>query len=137
MRSIVVPANEKDPNPIVEFVQEELAQHDCPPKAMYQIEVAIEEILVNIVSYAGLTSEDGIEIRCDVLADPLRVVLQFLDKGIPFDPLAREDPDLSVDGIMGREGGLGIFMVKQMMDDVSYNYEEGKNTLTILKNLSS
>jgi len=102
---------------------------------MYQIEVAIEEILVNIVSYAGLTSEDGIEIRCDVLTDPLRVVLQFLDKGIPFDPLGKEDPDLSVDGIMAREGGLGIFMVKQMMDDVSYNYDEGKNTLTILKNL--
>ena len=136
MNSIIVSATDKDPNPIVEFVQKELSQHECPPKAMYQIEVAIEEILVNIVSYAGLSSDDGIEIRCDVLTDPLRVVLEFLDKGVPFDPLVKEDPDISVEGIMGREGGLGIFMVKQMMDDVSYSYEDGKNTLTILKNLN-
>ena len=135
MRSITVPATDEDPNPVVEFVGEELEKHDCPPKALYQIEVAIEEILVNIVSYAGLSADDGVEVRCEVLEDPLRVVLQFLDGGVPFDPLAAEDPDISPDAIMEREGGLGIFMVKKMMDDVSYAYEGGKNTLTILKNL--
>ena len=90
---------------------------------------------MNIVRYAELSEDDGVEVRCDVLEDPLRVVLQFLDAGIPFDPLAREDPDTSTGAIMEREGGLGIFMVKQMMDNVSYTYENGKNTLTILKNL--
>ena len=102
---------------------------------MYQIEVAIEEILVNIVSYAGLSEADGVEVRCEVTEDPLRVVVQFLDGGIPFDPLGKGDPDISPDALMDREGGLGIFMVKKMMDDVSYAYEDGKNTLTILKNL--
>lgn len=135
MRSFTVPANDEDPGPVVEFVEEELSKHDCPPKALYQIEVAIEEILVNIASYAGLSESDGIEIRCDVLENPLRVVIQFLDGGIPFDPLAKSDPDISPEAIMEREGGLGIFMVKKMMDDVSYVYENGKNTLTILKNL--
>lgn len=135
MRSITIPANDDDPTPIVEFVQEELERHECPPRALYQIEVAIEEILVNIVSYAGLSGADGVEVRCEVLEDPLRVVVQFLDGGVPFDPLAKEDPDTSPEGIMEREGGLGIFMVKKMMDDVSYAYENGKNTLTILKNL--
>ena len=135
MRSIIVPANDDDTTPIVEFVREELAAHDCPPSALYQIEVAIEEILVNIVSYAGLSETDGVEVRCEVLENPLRVVLQFLDGGIPFDPLAKDDPDTSPEALMEREGGLGIFMVKKMMDDVSYAYEDGKNTLTILKRL--
>lgn len=135
MKSITVPATDEDPNPVVEFVSEELARHDCPPKALYQIEVAIEEILVNIVSYAGLSEDDGVEIRCEVLEDPLRVVLQFLDGGVPFDPLVSSDPDITPEALMEREGGLGIFMVKKMMDNVSYAYEEGKNTLTILKNL--
>ena len=135
MKSITVPANEADPTPVIEFVEEELSQHDCPPKALYQIQVAIEEILVNIVSYAGLSEADGVEIRCEVLEDPLRVVVQFLDGGVPFDPLEKADPDVSPEAIMDREGGLGIFMVKKMMDDVSYAYEDGKNTLTILKHL--
>ena len=135
MRSITVPANDKDTTPIVEFVKRELSQHDCPDHALYQIEVAIEEILVNIVNYAGLSEADGVEVRCEILEDPLRVVVQFLDGGIPFDPLAKDDPDISPEALMSRTGGLGIFMVKKMMDDVSYAYEEGKNTLTILKNL--
>ena len=133
MRSITIPATDEDPEPIVEFVGEELAKFDCPQKALYQIEVAIEEILVNIVSYAGLSDADGVEVRCEVLDDPLRVVVQFLDGGVPFDPLAKADPDTSPEALQEREGGLGIFMVKQMMDDVSYAYENGKNTLTILK----
>ena len=135
MRSITIPATDEDPEPIVEFVGEELAKFDCPQKALYQIEVAIEEILVNIVSYAGLSDADGVEVRCEVLDDPLRVVVQFLDGGVPFDPLAKADPDTSPEALQEREGGLGIFMVKQMMDDVSYSYENGKNTLTILKQL--
>ena len=135
MRSITVPATDDDPNPVIEFVDEELARHDCPLRALYQIEVAIEEILVNIVSYAELTADDGVEVRCEVLEDPLRVVLQFIDGGVPFDPLAADDPDTSPEALEEREGGLGIFLVKQLMDSVSYTYEGGKNTLTILKNL--
>ncbi len=135
MRSIIVPANDEDPTPVIEFVSEELAQYDCSSRTLYQIEVAIEEILVNIVSYAGLAEADGIEIRCGVFESPLRVILQFLDSGIPFDPLAKEDPDTSIEANMEREGGLGIFMVKQLMDDVSYIYEDRKNVLTIQKNL--
>ena len=135
MKSITVPANDEDPNPVIDFVGEELEKLECPAKAQYQIEVAIEEILVNIVSYAGLSADDGVEIRCDVIDDPLRVVLQFLDGGVPFDPLAAGDPDTSPDALMEREGGLGIFMVKQMMDEVSYAYEDGKNTLTVVKSL--
>ena len=135
MDSIIVPAHDCDPDIVIEFVEAKLERFDCPPKALYQIQVAIEEILVNIVSYAQLAKDEHIEVRCEVLDGPLRVVLQFLDGGVPFDPLAREDPDTSPEALMEREGGLGIFMVKQMMDEVSYAYEGGKNTLTIQKGL--
>ncbi len=73
--------------------------------------------------------------RCEILEEPLRVVIQFLDSGKPFDPLAREDADTSEEGLMSREGGLGILLVKNTMDDVQYSYEGGKNILTILKKL--
>ena len=135
MRSITVPANDDATEVVTEFVDEELEEFDCPPKAINQIEIAIEEIVVNIVSYAGLSEDDGIEIRCDVLEDPMRVIMQFLDGGIPFDPLAADDPDTTPEGLMERDGGLGILLVKKMMDGVSYSYENGKNTLTIEKNL--
>jgi len=135
MRNITVSANDEDPSAIIEFVQEELERYDCSPKALFQIEVAIEEIFVNIVHYAGLSSDDDVEVRCEVLDEPLSVVLQFLDGGVPFDPLAKEDPDTTPEGTIEREGGLGIFLVKEMMDGVSYTYEGGRNTLTIQKNL--
>lgn len=137
MKSITVPVQSMDLDSVVEFVEEQLGRYDCPPKALFQIQVAIEEILVNIVSYAQLADDDGIEIRCEVLDEPLRVVLQFLDGGVPFDPLEKDDPDRSPDALEEREGGLGIFMVKQMMDEVSYAYEGGKNTLTIQKRLDT
>lgn len=135
MDFITVPAHDNDPDPVIEFVEARLERYDCSPKAIYQIQVAIEEILVNIVSYARLTEDDHIEVRCEVLDGPLRVVLQFLDAGVPFDPLEKGDPDTSLEAIMEREGGLGIFLVKQMMDEVSYSYEGGRNTLTIQKGL--
>lgn len=135
MRRIIVPANDEDPAPIVEFIEEQLAGHDFPAKAFFQIQVAIEEVFVNIVRYSGLAPAGTVEVQCEVLDDPSRAVVRFIDAGVPFDPLTSDDPDISPEGNMEREGGLGIFMVKKMMDDVSYAYEGGKNVFTITKNL--
>ena len=87
MKSIIVPATVEAPGAVTDFVTNELESSGCPSKALFQIEVAIEEIMVNIVSYARLSDGDGIEVRCEILDDPTRVVLQFLDRGIPFDPM--------------------------------------------------
>ena len=135
MKSIAVPVIEEDPSPVTDFVIGELEQYDCSSKALYHIEASIEEIVVNIVRYSGLSPDDTFEVRCEVLEDPLRAVVQFLDRGIPFNPLAKKDPDTSPEALSNRVDGLGIFMVKKMMDDVSYVYEDGKNTLTLVKNL--
>ena len=114
-------------------MSEELEQYDYSSRALYQIEVAIEEILVNIVSYAGLTENDGIEIRCGVFEDPLRAVVQFIDGGIPFDPLAKEDPDVTQSAEDRQIGGLGIYIVKKTMDEVTYAREGDENVLRIRK----
>ena len=135
MESITVPAKIESLDEVNAFVCRRLETRDCSEKIQYQLRLAIEEIFVNIASYAYHPKDGEAEVRCEVLEDPLRVVIQFLDSGMPFDPLAQEDADISEEALMGREGGLGILLVKNTMDDVQYTYENGKNILTILKKL--
>ncbi len=135
MKSLIIPAKTERLDEAVDFVYEELKAYDCSRSILLQVKMVIEEIFVNIASYAYHPVEGEAEIRCEVLRDPLRVVIQFLDGGKPFDPLKKEDADLSIEALEEREGGLGIFLVKKTMDDVQYSYENGKNVLTILKKL--
>jgi len=135
MKSLTVPADTGHLDEVTAFVDGELEAYDCPVSVQLQIELAIEEIFVNIASYAYKPADGEAEVRCEVLQDPLRVVIQFLDGGKPFDPLAGEVPDISRKALEEREGGLGILLVRKTMDDVQYAYENGKNILTILKRL--
>lgn len=135
MKTIRVPALVERLTEVQAFVDAALEEYDCPMKAQYQIDTAVEEIFVNIASYAYHPETGNAEIRLDVFEEPLRVVIQFLDNGIPFDPLAKEDADTSPEALQSRIGGLGILMVKKSMDAVKYSYEDGKNILTIEKKL--
>ncbi len=135
MKEIIVPATEDELSNVQEFVTSQLEAVDCPAKALFQIELAVEEIFVNIVSYAYRPEIGEATVRCEVCDNPLRVCIEFQDHGKCFDPLAKEDADTSKDALMEREGGLGIFLVKKNMDAVSYRYEDGKNILSISKNL--
>ena len=135
MDSMTVKATTDELEAVTDFVEQKLAPHECPMRTMLQLRLAIEEIFVNIASYAYHPKDGEAEVRCEVLEEPLRVVIQFLDSGVPFDPLAREDADTSEEGLLSREGGLGILLVKETMDEVEYSYENGKNVLTILKKL--
>ena len=135
MKSLTVPAKSEYVEEINAFVDAELEACDCPMLTQAEIELAIEEIFVNIASYAYHPAEGEAEVRCEILQDPLRVELQFLDSGKPYDPLAKDDSDTSVEALEEREGGLGILLVKRTMDDVKYAYENGKNILTIQKKL--
>jgi len=135
MEHLIVPAKTEELDGVNEFVERQLEPFDCPMRTLFQLRLAIEEIFVNIASYAYAPREGEAEVRCAVLEDPLRVELQFLDGGTPFDPLAMEDADTSEEALLGREGGLGILLVKKTMDEVEYAYKDGKNVLTIRKNL--
>ena len=117
------------------FVDDRLDGTDCPPKAQMQIAVAVEEIFINIASYAYAPDKGKARVRVEVSGDPVTVTITFVDHGIPYDPLAREDPDIRASAAEREIGGLGIFMTKQIMDDVSYEYSGGQNILTLKKKL--
>ena len=133
MKDITVDATLDNLEVVQNFVSEELETQGCSMKVMMQIEIAVEEIYVNIVHYAYNPEIGKATIRCEVTDDPMQVIIQFLDSGVPFDPLAKKDADITLSAEEREIGGLGIFMVKQSMDEVSYEYTEGKNVLTIRK----
>ena len=136
MDSLSVSAEIKNLDQVTDFVLQRPEIASCPKQIRLQLRLAIEEIFVNIASYAYDPEIGPAEVRCEVLEGPLRVVIQFLDGGKPFDPLAKEDADTSEEALFSREGGLGILLVKESMDGVTYTYENGKNILTIEKKLT-
>ncbi|MBO4406315.1 MAG: anti-sigma factor antagonist [Clostridia bacterium] len=117
------------------FVNERLEAADCPAKAKMQIALAVEEIFINIASYAYAPDKGKATVRVEVSEDPVSVTITFVDHGVPYDPLAKEDPDVGLSADEREVGGLGIFMTKKVMDDVSYSYKDGQNVLTLKKNL--
>lgn len=117
----------------IHFVEEELEKMDCPPSLVIKITVAVEEIFVNIAHYA-YPGKDG-DVRLSAKKSDDGVVIEFRDRGIPFDPLANSDPDVSLPVNERGIGGLGIFMVKKMMDRIGYTYKNGENILTLEKKI--
>ncbi|MBP3895696.1 MAG: ATP-binding protein, partial [Mogibacterium sp.] len=115
------------------FVNRALEEFDCPMKTQMQIELAVEEIYVNIANYAYSPEVGRAKVRVEVDDDPLKVSITFIDHGTPYDPLAKEDPDVTLSAQERQIGGLGIFLTKQTMDDVEYEYKDGQNILTIKK----
>lgn len=119
------------------FINEQLKNCACSSRVKFQLEVAVEEIFVNIAHYAYPPEEPGTAaVRCSVGGDPPQVVVQFRDSGKPFNPLTKQDADTTLSAEERSIGGLGILMVKKSMDMVEYSYCEGKNILTIRKNLN-
>ena len=130
-KKLSVPADTGNLDQVLTFVNEQLEAADCPPKAQSQIDVAVEEIFVNIANYA-YDNEPG-DVEISVSTDELGTTVEFRDSGVPFNPLQKEDPDITLSAENRPIGGLGIFMVKKTMDSVDYRYIDGQNILTIRK----
>ena len=107
-----------------------LETRNTDPKTRSQILICLDEIASNIVNYSG-ASEFTIELL--PIENPSRLKLMFFDTGRPYDPLQRADPDVTLSVEERDIGGLGLFIVKKMMDEVSYENVEGKNVLTLVK----
>ena len=133
MEEIAVRAEVENLDQVRSFVDASLVSGDCPMKVQLLVEMAVEEIFVNIANYAYPDRTGQARIRTELLQDPRRIQITFTDSGIPFDPLKKPDPDISLSLDEKPIGGLGIFMVKKEMDDVQYRYEDGKNILTFMK----
>ncbi|MCR5739056.1 MAG: ATP-binding protein [Lachnospiraceae bacterium] len=118
------------------FVDEELERLECPMATQIQIDIAVEEVFVNIAHYAYNPEVGKATIRVEIIDDPLSIVMTFMDNGIPYDPLAKEDPDVTLPPEERKIGGLGVYMVKESMDDVKYEYRNGQNILTLRKSIT-
>ena len=120
---------------VTDFVNAILEELDCPIKARLQIDVAIDELFSNIAQYAYAPGTGPATVRVETVQDPRAVILTFIDRGVPYDPLAAEDPDITAPAEERSIGGLGVFLVKKTMDDVRYEYREGQNILRIMKRM--
>ncbi len=116
---------------VISFIEQELEVADCPMRTVMQISVAAEEIFANIASYAY--PEGGGNALIGISANEHDAVIRFTDTGIPFNPLAKADPDVTLPAEQREIGGLGIFMVKKTMDEILYQRDGQKNILTITK----
>ena len=105
-------------------------------KRLSQIEVSLEEALVNIVHYSYPDKRGDAEVVCR-LDDKNRLVIEIMDRGVPFNILSLDEPDL-ISGISERKvGGYGVFIIRKLMDKVKYRYEDNKNILTLIVNKDS
>lgn len=133
MKEISLDAVINNLNAVLDFVDTELIDHGCDIRVQTQINIAIEEVFVNIANYAYKSEIGRATIRVAVDDE---IVIEFEDGGIPYNPLEKMDPDINKP-IEEREiGGLGIFMVKNIMDSIEYKNIDNKNILTIRKNVS-
>lgn len=118
---------------VTEFIDTMLGNADCSMKVQMQIDIAVEELFVNIAKYAYAPNTGMATIRTEIIDNPKMVSITFIDEGIPYDPLAKEDPDVTLSSEKRKIGGLGIYMVKKSMDYIEYEYRDGRNILTIGK----
>ena len=135
MKELNIAATVENIEVVTDFVNEQLEALDCPMKAQMQIDIAIDELFGNIAHYAYNPEIGDATVRVEVIENPLAVVITFIDKGVPYDPLAKADPNTTLSVEEREIGGLGIFMVKKTMDEITYEYKDGQNILKIKKNL--
>ena len=135
MKELKLVATVENIEVVTDFVNEQLEALDCPMKAQMQSDIAIDELFGNIAHYAYNPEVGSATVRVEVIEDPLTVVITFIDNGVPYDPLAKADPDTTLSAEERDIGGLGIYMVKKSMDDIIYEYKDGQNILKIKKYL--
>lgn len=136
MKELDIVAKTENLDVVTDFVNEQLEAAGCPMKILMQIDLAVEEIFVNIANYAYSPQEGPATVRVQTDSEKSTVDITFIDHGVPYDPLAKQDPDVTLSAEQRAIGGLGIFMVKKSMDDVTYEYRDGHNILTIKKGIA-
>lgn len=135
MKEMTIPATVENIEKVTEFVNSQLEEINCPIKARMQIDIAIDELFGNIAHYAYNPETGPATVRVEVTEAPISVVVTFIDHGIPYDPLKKDDPDVTLSAKERAIGGLGIFMVKKTMDEITYEYKDGQNILRIRKDI--
>ena len=120
---------------VLAFIEQELEKYGCSMKMQTAICVAIEEVFVNVAHYAYGDGEGDVQFKVGFDEETRNVIFQMIDEGVQFDPLKKPDPDITLSAAEREIGGLGIFITKKTMDQVTYAYENGKNILTMIKKI--
>ena len=133
MEQLTIEAKVENLSTVTKFIIESLEELNCKPKILMQMELVIEELFVNVASYAYKPNIGTCTVQKILEDNPRSITVTFIDSGVPYNPLKKEDPDTSL-GVEEREiGGLGIFLVKKNVDDITYEHKDGQNVLTFKK----
>ena len=130
MKKLIVEASIDKLDEVLDFVNEDLERHHCPPNSRHQIDIAVEEIFVNITNYAYKPAKGNVTI---CISTGEETIIRFEDMGKPYNPLEQAAPDLDKPLKERKIGGLGIFLAKQLMDEVVYTHADNKNILIMTK----
>ena len=135
MTNKTFPAKTEALSDVLGFVEQKLESFGCSMKIQMGICVAIEEVFVNVAHYAYPEKDGNMTLYVGFDEKSRDVTFRMTDKGIPFDPLAKPDPDITLSADEREIGGLGIFIAKKTMDFIGYAYENGENILTMVKKI--
>ena len=135
MKELTLAASLENIPVVTAFVDEQLEALDCSMKAQMQIDIAIDELFGNTAHYAYPDETGDATVRFDFDEAACTAIIAFIDGGVPFNPLGKADPDVTLSAEERGIGGLGIFMVKKSMDKMEYSHENGHNVLTIYKTI--
>ncbi len=137
MKEITLEADIKNLIKVTSFVNEELRKVEANAKTIASIDIILDEVFSNIAYYAYKEREEkgDVTVKMDFVEDNKAVVLSFIDDGIPYNPLEKEEPDITLSAMKRAIGGLGILIVKKSVDDIKYEYKNNKNILKLKKYL--
>ena len=135
MAQMTFPATLENIEAATDFMNGILESAGCPMRTQMKLAVALDELMSNVARYAYAPGTGDVTVSVEVLEEPKRAVITLTDSGVPYDPLQKEDPDVTLSAEERGIGGLGIFIVKQSMDSMTYEYRDGQNVLTIVKNI--
>lgn len=119
-----------------DFIHRFISSYKCSKRRVMQLDLIVEEIFVNIASYAYAPDTGSAKILLKIEPEPLAVTLSFIDTGVPYNPLINSDPDITLAAEDRQIGGLGIFLTKKLVNDISYRYDDGQNILQFTKSLT-
>ncbi len=136
MAEITVRAAPEQIDAVMDFVNRQLDVLSCPEETRVDLDVAVDELLSNIIRYAYGSETGTVTVRVEAQEEPKSLILTFVDRGVPFDPLAEERPDTT--SLPTRErpmGGLGLYLVRSLVDEITYARRDGQNMLTVHKEI--
>lgn len=133
MKEFHVDSNVENIPSVKKFVLSELEKLGCTERLMMQMKMAVDELFANISFYAYDSGTGPVTVQFDFEETSSAAVLTFIDEGKPYNPLEADEPDVELEADLRPIGGLGIFLVRNLMDDMLYEYKDGRNILTLKK----